>query len=89
MSKNHPEWFKTNIQHIIDIDIGGMSVDNLNSTSNRNIITNVISTSYHQHFLDIDHVEIGCMSVHNLNSTSKRHLIRNVISSSNHIHFLD
>ena len=61
-------------------------VHNLNSTSNRHLITNVLSTSNHRHFLDID---IWCMSVHNLNQTSNNHLITNVISTSDHRHFLD
>ena len=37
-------------------------VHNLNSTSNRLLITIVISTLDYRHFLNID---IGCMSVHN------------------------
>ena len=77
------------IDFFLDIDMGCMSVHNLNSTSNRHLITNVISTSDHRHFLDID---IGCMSVHNLNSTFNRHLITNLISPSDHVYvdiFLD
>ena len=61
-------------------------VHNLNSTSNRYLATNVISTSDHTHFLDID---IGCMLVHNLNSTSNGHLITNVIATSDCRYFLD
>ena len=58
----------------------------LNSTSNRHLITNVILTSDHIHFLDID---IGCMSVQNLISLSNRYLTSNFISPSDHRHFLD
>ena len=58
----------------------------LNSTSDRLLITNVISTSDHRHFLDIG---IGCMSVQNLKSTSNSYLTTNVISPSDHRPFLD
>ena len=41
-----------------------MLVHNLNSTSNRHLITNVILTSDHRHFLDIDIWLKICLHVH-------------------------
>ena len=70
----------------MDIDIGCMSVHNLNLTSNEHLIANVISTLDHRYCLDID---IWCMSVNNLNSTSNRHLVTNVTSTSDQRHCLD
>ena len=63
-----------------------MSAYNFNSTSNKHLIANAISTSDQRHRSDID---IWCMSVQNLNSTSNRRLIANVISTSDNRHCLE